>query len=155
VLPARPAALPINKVEPCSLLTAAQVRLLGLEPGRSHVNDDEMPGPDCLWSNFPATPGRGWLAQPLPNRGAEYALNSTSGAQVIQIKGFPAVQTTSPYTDARTSCLVFVDVAPGQSLLVQFQNSSGDEPGMTHDRACQNAAHGAEMMIQNLQESTR
>jgi hypothetical protein len=153
-LPARPAVLPVDKVEPCALLNDAQVRQLKVEPGRSHVNTDELPGPDCLWSSFPANPDRGWLAQPLPTRGADNALHSTTGAQIVQVAGFPAVQTTSPYTDPRSSCLLFVDTAPGQSLLVQFE-SHGDEPEMTHERACQNAAAGAEMMIQNLRALVR
>lgn len=149
-LPPRPAVLPMTNVDPCSLLTDAQARRLGVEPGRRYENQDDMPGPDCRWTNFPETPDRRWIAQPVRTRGAEYALGSTTGAQVVQVQGFSAVQTSSPYGDPRWSCLLFVDTAPGQSLLVSFINESGDDPRMTHERACQMATAGAGMMIQNL-----
>jgi uncharacterized protein DUF3558 len=156
VLPPRPAVLPLDKVDnPCALLTDAQVRQLGVEPGQSQVNADEMPGPDCLWSNFPARPDRGWVAQPLPYRGAEYALGSTTGAQVVRVGAFSAVQTSSALVEPRFNCILFVDTGPGQSLLVQFSNVMADDPTMTHARACQYAITGATMMIQNLRTLAR
>lgn len=155
ILPPRPAVLPLDKVDPCALLTDAQVRQLGVEPGQSQVHADEMPGPDCLWSNFPRKPDRGWLAQPLPYRGADYALGSTTGAQVVRVGAFSAVQTSSALLETRYNCILFVDTGPGQSLLVQFSNVMADDPTMTHERACQNAITGATMMIQNLRTLAR
>jgi uncharacterized protein DUF3558 len=149
-LPPRPTVLPMTNVDPCSLLTDAQVRQLGVEAGERYVNQDDMPGPDCRWLNFPERPDRRWIAQPVTNRGAEYALGSTTGAEIVQVQGFSAVQTSSPYGDPRWSCLLFVDTAPGQSLLVSFINESGDDPRMTHERACHAATVGAGLMIHNL-----
>lgn len=154
-LPPRPAVLPVDNVDPCRLLTDAQARQLGVNPGEPHMNNDEMPGPDCRWNNFPNSPDKRWLAQPLPTRGAEYALGSTTGAQVVQVGAFSAVQTTSPFAERRWSCILLVDVAPGQSLLVQYLNGGGDDPTMTHERACQNAATGAGLMIHNLRTLAR
>ncbi|WP_185065244.1 DUF3558 domain-containing protein [Pseudonocardia eucalypti] len=154
-LPPRPSELRLDGIRPCALLTEAQISQLGMAEGRPGINDQGA-GEECIWSNPPGTgPDMGWLARTDTARGAEYALRSVTGAHIIQIDGFSAVETTSPLVDSRWSCIVLVDVALGQSFLVQFQNSGGTDPLMTHERACAQATRGASLMLQNLRSRSR
>jgi hypothetical protein len=77
-------------------------------------------------------------------------LASATGAQVVQLDGFGAVQTAAPYVDAALNCVLVVDVAQGQSLGVQYTNFAGDYPGINHDVACQLDRRAAELMVRNL-----
>jgi hypothetical protein len=40
-------------------------------------------------------------------------LNSVTGAQIVQVDGFPAVESSSSLADPDKQCLLYVDVAPG------------------------------------------
>jgi hypothetical protein len=60
------------------------------------------------------------------------------------------VQTSSPYQNANTECILAVDVARGENLWVQFDNRAGDFPGIDHQVACQQASKAAELMLHNL-----
>ena len=45
---------------------------------------------------------------------------------------------------------MLVDVAPGQSLLAQYENDSRDYPGMDHQLACDKAQQLASDMLSTL-----
>jgi hypothetical protein len=45
---------------------------------------------------------------------------------------------------------MLVDVAPGQSLLSQYENDSRDYPGMNHQLACDKAQQLASDMLSTL-----
>jgi hypothetical protein len=45
---------------------------------------------------------------------------------------------------------MLVDVAPGQSLLAQYENDSHDYPGMNHQLACDKAQQLASDMLSTL-----
>ena len=149
-LPPRPAVLRLDGVDPCVLLTAAQLQLLAVNPGKPSQNNDGIGSRDCLWRNFPAKPDNGWLARAILAQGAEYYLNSVTGAQIVQVDGFPAVETSSSLADPDKQCLLYVDVAPGQSLEVQYLNGAGDYPGINRQVACQLAVKATELMLANL-----
>lgn len=151
-LPPRPSELRLDRIDPCSLLTPMQVRQLGVHPGEPGKNTDELGSADCLWRNFPERPDSSYLARLILERGADYALNSGTGAQVVTIDGFAAVQTTSPYADPKEHCLLLVDVAQGQSLWVQWRTLSDDYPGLTHELACRQAQEAGRLMLGNLRE---
>ena len=82
--------------------------------------------------------------------GAEYALGSQTGTRLENVDGFTAVETTSPQTDPRLHCLLAIDVAPGQTLGVQYYNVAGDYPGINHEVACQQAEKAAALMLDTL-----
>jgi hypothetical protein len=146
----RSAELKLDGVDPCALLTAAQQGQLGVEQVGQANNSDELGSAACQWGNNGAKPDNRWLARLIVKRGADYALGSTTGVQVVQIGGFSAVQTAAPYQDPNTNCVLVVDVAQGQSLGVQYGNAAGDYPGINHDVACQLDRKAAELMVQNL-----
>jgi hypothetical protein len=149
-LPSRPAELKLDGVDPCALLTAAQQAQLGVEQVGQDNNSDELGSAACLWGNNGGKPDNRWLARLIVKRGADYALGSTTGVQIVQIGGFSAVETAAPYQDAKTNCVIVVDVAQGQSLGVQYSNIAGDYPGISHDVSCQLDRRAAELMVQNL-----
>ena len=145
----RPVELKLDTVDPCALLTGAQESQLGVPVGTRYDNSDELGSSACQWANH-AKPDNRWLVRLIVKRGADYALGSTTGVQVVQIGGFSAVQTAAPYQDPTTNCVLVVDVAQGQSLGVQYGNAAGDYPGINHDVACQLDRKAAELMVQNL-----
>jgi hypothetical protein len=83
----------------------------------------------------------------LTNRGAEFAL----GAEPLRaVGGYAATATSSAFGDAKYECLLMVDVAPGRAMMSHYTNDSADLPGMTHQKACDNAEKAAEFMLANL-----
>jgi len=153
--PARPAELKLDAVDPCSLLTAAQQSQLGIQHVQRDDNSDELGSAACLWDNSGGSPDNSWVARLIVKRGADYALGSTTGVQIVQVSGFTAVQTAAPYQDSKINCVLVVDVAQGQSLGVQYLNTRGNYPGISHDVACQLDRRAAEFMVQNLRVLAR
>jgi hypothetical protein len=149
-LPPRPAALRLDGVDPCSLLTPAQVSQLKLSQGSPGANSDGLGSPDCGWHALAATPRDVWIARTVLKQGAEFYLGSVTGARVIQVAGFPAVQTSSDLAKPDLNCIMFIDVAPGQCLGIFYSNSFGDRHGINHEVACQQADRVAELLVANL-----
>jgi hypothetical protein len=148
-LPARPAVLYLDRVDLCGLLHSTQVTALGTNPGEQLPVDGQPGRFDCLWTNFPGgTPDNAWIAGAVLGRGAETFLTATT--PIVQLSGFAAVQTASGIGDHDDNCQLYVDVAPGQALEVQYDNERHDYPGMNHQRACQLAGHAAGWMVDNL-----
>jgi hypothetical protein len=118
-----------------------------------HNDADQFGSLDCLWANH-STPDISWLARAIVKQGAGYALGNTAPVEVVQVGGFSAVQTSSPYQNANTECILAIDVARGENLWVQFDNLAGDFPGINHQVACQQASKAAELMLRNLRGLT-
>ena len=127
-----------------------QVGQIKTEPGEPSVNNDGLGSRDCLWHGAAVQPDNIWLTRVILAQGADYYLASVTGSQIVTVNGFPAVQTTANLQDPKTHCTLFVDVAPGQSLQVQYGNLAGDYPGISHQVACQLASKAAELMVANL-----
>jgi hypothetical protein len=141
--------LRLEGLVPCSLLTAAQRRHLGVNEGVSGHGSESSPlkGNDCLWSNIPEHPSNAWLGRLVLGQGAEYSF----GTEPLRtVDGFAATTTGSIGTDSTYYCLMLVDVAPGQSLLAQYENDSHDYPGMNHKLACDKAQQLASDMLSTL-----
>jgi hypothetical protein len=147
--------LRLEGVDPCTLLDDAQRAELGLNPGTFKYEDVSTRYALCQWDNFPAEPRTGYLARLQLDQGAEFALDSATGHQIVQIDGFTAVQTTASGQDPRLHCILLVDVAPGQSLWVQFTNGFNDYPGLTHEMSCQFARAFGENLVRNLRAQAR
>jgi hypothetical protein len=150
-LPPRPADLPLTSVQPCALLTPTQVQQLKVVgKGLAGSNNDGQGSPDCIWDNALGPPDNGWVVRFDLKHDASYYLGSSTGAQTVQVDGFPAVQSSSPMDDPKTHCILLVDVAPGQTMYVLYSNDQGDYPGINHQVACQLADKVAEMAVGNL-----
>lgn len=126
------------------------MKQLGVGAGSRQDYKPGLPlqGTVCDWSNFPAR--RQSVDQSvslLTNRGAEFALG---GESLRAVEGYAATTTSSAIGKAQYECLLFVDVAPGRSMLSHYTNDSEDLPGMTHQKACDNAQTAAEFMLANL-----
>lgn len=150
-----PAELRLDGVDPCTLLTAAQVRQLGVVAGGRLENTDELGSVGCRWPNSRQSPSSGYVARLLMNRAADSALPGAIGAQVVTIDGFSAVRAAAPGVDPKNHCILVVDVAPGQSLWVQWLTISPNYPGLSHELACQQARDAARLMLSNLRGLSR
>ena len=148
--PPRPAELRLGGVDPCALLKPAQIVLLQVDDGEPSQDSDSTHSAVCFWGNRLAAPDTSYLARLYVGQGADYALGSETGHQIAQIDGFAAVQTAAAGEDPKTHCLLFVDVAQGQSLSVLYVNRRGDYPGISHEVACRLARDAAGLMVQNL-----
>ena len=148
--PSRPATLPLNSVDPCKLLTDAQLGELKVGAGQFSTVDYGGPnkGPSCAWLSPSLHPGYTYTGFLVLNRGVD-AVHSQEPPRTVG--GFRAVTTGTIGTKEGLYCQVFVDVAPQQALSVAF-DTSGRDPlsGMTHQAACDRAQHAAELMLGNL-----
>lgn len=154
-LPPRPAALKLDGVNPCELLSETQRSQLGLNPGEFKREDVSTHYPLCQWSSFPRQPDVGYLARLQLTQGAEIALDSSTGHKIVPVGGFTAVQTSAGGQDPDRHCILLVDVAPGQSLWAQFDNILNDYPGLTHEMSCQFARTFGEDLVRNLRAQAR
>jgi hypothetical protein len=154
-LPPRPAVLRLDAVNPCTLLSSTQLGQLGIRQGEFSRDEDSSHDALCHWDNYPERPSMRYVARLQVQQGADYALGSTTGHQLVQIDGFPAVQTTSEGQDPATHCILVVDVAADQSLWVQYNNAFGDYQGLTHEQSCQFVRAFGEDLMQNLQTQAR
>jgi hypothetical protein len=118
--------------------------------GAPGEDGDSMRSPYCQWSNDLGEPDTRYLARLYIGQGADYALRSETGSEVVDVNGFATVQTAAGGNDPKTHCLLFVDVAQGQSLSVLYVNRRGDYPGINHEVACRLARDAAGLMVQNL-----
>lgn len=148
-LPPRPRELPLSGIDPCALLTTDQQADIGVAdptPGTS----PELGTPLCQWDRFPAEPQDAYLVNLLTAQGASYALGSATGASITEVAGFAAVSTTGSRALPGRNCLLFIDVAEGQTLNVAYQYEGRTEP-MTTEIACDKARTAAELMLETLQ----
>jgi hypothetical protein len=147
-LPPRPSELPLNGIDPCSALTAEQQRTLGLGTGRAGASSDGLGSPACIWSKR-TEPTGSYLVRLVTGRGADSALSSNE-ASITSIAGFAAVSTTDTSFPAESHCVLFVDIAAGQTLVLRYDHDSS-ETAMSRDEACDAAADLGEMVIEGLE----
>lgn len=149
-LPARPRELPLTGLDPCTVLTDQQLDELGVGNPRAGVSPDEFASQQCLWSRFPAEPQDYYLVRLAVGRDARDALRSTTGATVRDVAGFAAVETVSPESLPERNCVLFVDVAAGESMIVVYDYLGTTVP-MTTALACEKARTAAGLMARTLQ----
>jgi hypothetical protein len=113
----------------CTLLNAAQLRLMRLSPGQ------HRPGPnsgECVWSAYPLALGVEYSARLLPGPPPE-------GAAAPRINNLPTVEYVPDRNQQRTRCGYVVTLAERQQLLAGYSDTRGQVAGMTHRVACQRA----------------
>ncbi|WP_170183699.1 DUF3558 domain-containing protein [Pseudonocardia hydrocarbonoxydans] len=151
-LPPRPRVVPLDGVDPCTLLTDDDLTDLGLD------------GPPLLDVGLSALYGgetRQCTARGYEPRAITFSveLSVTGGIELffrpgvrseitpIEVAGFPAV-IALPVT-IRDFCTVVVDVAPGQLVDVQMANG-GRQPPIPQADLCVDAQRAAGIVMGNL-----
>jgi Protein of unknown function (DUF3558) len=151
-LPARPRDLRIDGVEPCSLLTEQQRAELGLDgPSVSDRSRSILFGGDetaCLVRGFSpraVSVGVGLVTTVGIELVADGDLDAVVSA--LDVRGYPAVRAVPNRFEK--FCSVFVDVAPGQLLDIQYSDG-GRTPPIPQDLLCRDAEHVADAAMQTL-----
>lgn len=151
--PARPAEIDISTLDPCSALTGAQQRALGLDRGEPATVDlASGPSRTCMWSNFDE--GANYTVQTVDESAS--AAVGVPGTTIETVAGFGAVRVTAS-ADTAPLCELYIDAADGQSLRVQLQHLGNDENGAPRSMAevCGRAVAAATDTITNALRGTR
>jgi hypothetical protein len=119
VLPPPPQNLSLAGVDPCALLTAAQLTGFAVQPGRSIGTDPLFKSPLCAFRFNTEAAGAEYAIDAVTSAGVNYWLSPTLADTVtkVSVAGFPAVTVTSKNSLA-TGCETAVGVATGQMLIV-------------------------------------
>jgi hypothetical protein len=151
-LPARPREVRLDGVDPCSLLTLEQRNTLRLRsrpsPSKPYVKLFSSEVPTC--TTYSSSPGAVVLGVgTVTTVGIERWHSSDLAVRLepTTIADFPAVVAVP--TRSAAYCSVEVDVAPGQLIDVQMLDG-GDNPPVTQDELCQQAARAADEIMKTL-----
>lgn len=147
-LPQRPRELRIDGIDPCSTLSTAQLKSLGVQYFATDQPDGTR-GPGCEWVHSPAEPVETYTVDINTRGGVELAFDRPQ-LDVVTIAGFGAVSTPGLFSSGERDCVVNVDVAPSQAVQVAYFYRGTTVP-MTHEIACQKARNAAEMAMQTIQ----
>ncbi|CCH34903.1 DUF3558 domain-containing protein [Actinosynnema sp. NPDC047251] len=147
-LPARPAELPLDGVDPCTVLSADQRMQLSLDnPPSAYVESSFGNAKACtIRSSISGNVVRLVL---VTVEGIEVWLseNAQVEAAPTTVSGFPALTVRTPGID--DVCTVEVDVAAGQFLDVMFRDG-GNKTQVKQDILCQGAQRAAEAAVAGL-----
>lgn len=146
-LPPRPADVPIDTLDPCDALTTRQLRELDVTDP-VFTDDTDGRGARCRWDRADE-PVEAYVIARVTTVGAESSLTNPRGAGIISIAGYPAVETQGETAPRNSNCIVIVDVAPGQALLVQYDFTGVSLP-MTRPLACEKARAAAELAMETV-----
>ncbi|NMH81204.1 DUF3558 family protein [Pseudonocardia xinjiangensis] len=149
----RPRELSLDRVDPCSLLTVVQQQQLGVGNGRPGTAGEDPQSPACAWTRFPEEPQDAYQLRLDKTQGAEGSLSSVTGAKVLHIHGFATIETLSPHLPPTSHCVMVVDAASGQNLVLRYEYD-GSTVAMTKQLACDKAKVAAEMAVQTLIEQS-
>lgn len=153
-LPPRPVELPMAGLNPCDLLTPAQLRTTFRIPyaGEFRADTDQFGSSSCSWGTSNVPPNGSPLARMITKVPAETYLQNGNPSTVVDIAGFAAVQTTGG-GDPLNHCLVLVDVAAGQTLWTQYDLDIYRQ--LPTDQICVSARKFAEAMVTTLRAQLR
>ncbi|GGM66003.1 hypothetical protein GCM10012275_40730 [Longimycelium tulufanense] len=151
-LPERPRELPLDMVDPCSLLTPRQRAELGLDgPPKPYTDSRFSHARACsMRDNHRGVATRLAL---VTDQGIEVWLDGTAQveAKPIQVAGFPALEVRTPGQD--TFCNVEVDVADAQFLDILLRDG-GNQHVPPLDTLCAGAREIAEEAVSTLAANT-
>jgi len=148
-IPPRPADLPLDDVEPCSLFTKPQLTELGIdqEP-ETGTNDDQLKGPTCTLEISSKEPFYSFTAQLITDRGVDFWLTGERNvdAWLVSVGDYPAVDFKTKGVDDQ-ECITTVDVADGQQLMVDVSPLED----VDYKKLCPMSENVAAMALQTLQ----
>jgi hypothetical protein len=143
---ARPAALKVDGLDPCKGFTADQMQQLKLGKANRSDNDLVKKGnvPVCQYtaSSLKFTYGVGFI----PNEGIAYWRSGGGNVEKknVQVAGYDSIRLN--LIGASTQCSIWVDVADGQMLYVDYIPLDTQ----TLDEVCGKAQQGAELALATL-----
>ena len=148
--PPRPFELPLDGVDPCSLLTDEQRSQLGFD--REPLADSEGGfGNAATCSHRNSTAKVGARLSLITMEGMDVWTDDTAQVEAtpVVIEGFPALVIRTP--ELNLSCNVAVDVAEGQHLDVLFRDD-GANPPPPLDQLCAGAERVARDAVMTLRD---
>ena len=152
-LPARAKDLPLRDVDPCALLTPAQLDQLK-ENGapRLVARESWRDGPTCAFDVDAAPPTYTYYLETITTYGIEDWLtgthHKTSKTQhPVSVPGFPALVNYSPSQGVQ-DCETLVGVAGGQTLRAQM---APDDTSFTQQQLCDMSTTVAKMAVETLE----
>jgi hypothetical protein len=150
-LPPRPRDVPIDGVDPCSLLTPAQRAELQLDRPPQPRREPSLlyPG-EVSWCSIRGNgPAISISISTVTTAGIEFWTAGQAAAELrpVVIAEFPALVAKSEVVD--DGCKVLLDVAPGQLLDVQLR-SAGANPPIPEDQLCRDAEQAANLVMDTL-----
>ena len=148
-LPPRPKSIPLNGVDPCSLLTATQRAQFGIGDGKKTIVGHGETGSACAYNLTDINSGTGGFdVGVITSPGIEHWLNPNLIATVKQVTvaGFPAVNITNE--GQATGCDTAISVADGQMLEV---DNGVVAQGLTSAQSCEKTNAVAEAAMATLQ----
>ncbi|WP_112226547.1 DUF3558 domain-containing protein [Lentzea atacamensis] len=147
-LPKRPADLKLDGVDPCKLLTEAQmaqIKVTKTSPQKLETAGlGEAPG--CFYENGLKYT---YSVALITNKGASFWLSGSGNteAKVVDVAGYGAAQITLIGTEG-VNCSVAVDVAEGQQL--NFMYSPVTEKGDSQEQLCSKVNKAAALAVETL-----
>jgi Protein of unknown function (DUF3558) len=150
-LPQRPSELAIAGVDPCSLLTSAQLDELAVNSKPRQVADP-VDGPSCSFDVDQAQPYYAYGITTVTSADLDAWLTgnrrkNSMTTQPMSVEGFPALRSFRQNTDP-TDCETLVGVAHGQTLVVQAVPTTGG--AFTQGQLCDLATKAATFAVQTL-----
>lgn len=148
VLPPRPRDVPLDGIDPCSLLTPAQRATLGLEQAPIPY-DSTAPffrGPACSTTGFDPSESAGIALSLQSGIGPLIGPGAVGNLTPITVVGFPAI-IARDYNHPE-DCSVDVDLHPGQFLDLQFRSSGSNK--LPQDELCRRAVTTTEAAVTTL-----
>jgi hypothetical protein len=150
-LPPRPRDVPIDDVDPCTLLTREQRAELRLDrPPQPRTEPSLLYPGDVSWCSIGGTaPAISIRISAVTTAGIEFWTSGQAAADIapIEVAEFPALVARSQTLD--DGCKVLLDVAPGQLLDVQSR-SAGADPPIPEDQLCREAERAANLVMDTL-----
>lgn len=148
VFPPRPRAVPLDKVDPCAVLTADQRTALSLDNPPSAYTEPSFGGAKACTIRSTTSGNVARLALVLVS-GADVWLSDNAQVEysLSSIEGFPAITVRTP--DVQDVCNVEIDVAEGQFLDVMFRDG-GNSTAAQQDHLCLGAQRVAEAAMASL-----
>jgi hypothetical protein len=150
-LPPRPRDVPIDDVDPCTLLTREQRAELRLDRPPQPRREPSLlyPG-EVSWCSIGGNePAISVSISIVTTVGIEFWTSGQATADIhpVEVAGFPALVARSQTFD--DGCNVLVDVAPGQLLDIQVR-SAGADPPILEDQLCRDAEQAASLVMDTL-----
>ena len=146
--PQRPRAVPLDKIDPCAVLTADQRTALSLDnPPSAYVDPSFGSARACTIRS--TTSGNVARIALVVVSGADVWLSENAQVDytVSAIEGFAAITVRTP--DVHNVCNVEIDVADGQCLDVMFRDG-GNSTAVQQDHLCLGAQRVAEAAMASL-----
>jgi hypothetical protein len=152
-LPARAKELSLQGVDPCTLLTPAQLdRLKENGAPRPLAKDVQRDGPTCAFDVDAVSPTYTYYLEAITTAdvqdwltGAHHKTSMTQ--QLVDVPGFPALVDFAP-SEGVQDCETIVGVADGQALRAEI---APDDRSFTQQQLCDMSTTVAKMAVETLE----